>query len=101
MFESADHLGNYGQEAYIQKMFESAEQFGNDGQEAYVQNKKESKYKAADLQEVVENHHTLNPREKELFYEILKRVKKLFLGTKGKCKGAKIAIELIEGAMPV
>ena len=62
---------------------------------------KESKYKPANLEEVTESQSQMTAKEKGKFFNMLKKVKKLFLGTKGLWPGKKVSIELKPGAKPV
>ena len=64
-------MGHFFENESRRKMLESAEHLGNDGQELNVQNIKESKYEAADPQVVVNNHNNFNPKEKVNFMKCL------------------------------
>ena len=45
------------------------------------------RYEPANLEEVANLQVLMSPKQKGKFYSMLKRVKKLFLGTKGRWKG--------------
>jgi len=64
------------------KLFESTSRLENSGQETLAQEIKESKYEPANLEEVAESQAQMNTKEKGKFYNMLKKVKKIFLGKK-------------------
>ena len=94
-------MGHFSNNKSRRKLFRNVEQLGNDGQETYQAEIKESKYEAADLEEVANNQSNLNPKQKGKFYALLKKCKNFFLGKKGKWKGPKVSIELKKDAKPV
>ena len=93
--------GHFSGNKSRRKLFEGAKKLANDGQEAHVQEILESKYEAADLDEVTENQVQLTINEKSQFRKMLGKVKKLFSGTKGRWKGPKVRIELKDNVKPV
>ena len=94
-------LGHFSDCKSRRRMFEGVTRLVIDGQETYVQQILESRYEAADLNEVVEAQTSIDGIRKGKFKSMLKRIKELFLGRKGKWKGEKVSIELKENAKPV
>ena len=94
-------MGHFSKNKSHCKLFQNATQLENEGQKTYLAEIKSSKYKAADLNKVAESQDKLNTKQKKSFYGVLIKVKNLFLGKKGKWRGAKISIDLIDDAMPV
>ena len=91
-------MGHFSKNESRMKLFESANSLENGGQEALAQEIKESKYEPANLDKVTEAQVSMNPEQKGKFRSMLQRMKKLFLRTKGKWKGAKVSIELKKDA---
>ena len=61
----------------------------------------DSHYEKANLEEVVQNAHSLNSKQKQQLFQLLKDFEDLFDGTLGHWKTDPVKIELKEGAKPV
>ena len=75
-------MGHFSRNGSRMKLFESTSRLENSGQETLAQEIKESKYEPANLEEVAESQAQMNTKEKGKFYNMLKKVKKIFLGKK-------------------